>query len=168
MVDSRAKGARGEYLVRDMLREHTGHQFERVPSSGALDYLKGDLYVPHAKNKFCIEVKNYKDSPLSDKIIILPNDEGEQMCGNIVVPDMGKEKPELGEVLAVGPGRLTEHGTLMTVRTCQVGDIVMVPKIGTLRVDFEGQEYYLAQDREVLAVIKETTDESTNYIFRRG
>jgi len=68
MVDSRAKGARGEYLVRDMLREHTGHQFERVPSSGALEYLKGDLYVPHAKNRFCIEVKNYAESPLSDKI----------------------------------------------------------------------------------------------------
>ena len=68
MVDSRAKGARGEYLVRDMLREHTGYQFERVPSSGALEYLKGDLYVPHAKNKFCIEVKNYESSPLTDKI----------------------------------------------------------------------------------------------------
>ena len=72
MVDSRAKGARGEYLVRDMLREHTGHQFERVPSSGALEYLKGDLYVPHAKNKFCIEVKNYAESPLTDKIFTAP------------------------------------------------------------------------------------------------
>lgn len=68
MVDSRAKGARGEYLVRDMLRIHTGLKFERVPASGALEYLKGDLYVPHAKNKYCIEVKNYKESPLSDKI----------------------------------------------------------------------------------------------------
>jgi hypothetical protein len=68
MVDSRAKGARGEYLVRDLLREHTNLQFERVPSSGALDYLKGDLYVPHFKNNFCIEVKNYQESPLSDKI----------------------------------------------------------------------------------------------------
>jgi len=68
MVDSRAKGARGEYLVRDMLREATDLQFERVPSSGALEYLKGDLYVPHAKNRFCIEVKNYENSPLSDKI----------------------------------------------------------------------------------------------------
>ncbi len=68
MVDSRAKGARGEYLVRDMLRVHTGLKFERVPASGALEYLKGDLYVPHAKNKYCIEVKNYKESPLSDKI----------------------------------------------------------------------------------------------------
>ena len=68
MVDSRSKGARGEYLVRDLLREKVGLQFERVPSSGALEYLKGDLYVPHEKNRFCIEVKNYAESPLSDKI----------------------------------------------------------------------------------------------------
>ena len=68
MVDSRAKGARGEYLVRDMLRDATDLQFERVPASGALEYLKGDLYVPHAKNRFFIEVKNYESSPLSDKI----------------------------------------------------------------------------------------------------
>lgn len=68
MVDSRAKGARGEYLVRDLLREATGLQFERVPNSGALEYLKGDLYVPNERNKFCIEVKNYSESPLTDKI----------------------------------------------------------------------------------------------------
>ena len=68
MVDSRAKGARGEYLVRDMLRDYSGLKFERVPASGALSYLKGDLYVPHEDNKFCIEVKNYEKSPFSDKV----------------------------------------------------------------------------------------------------
>ena len=68
MVDSRAKGARGEYLVRDLLREQTKLKFERVPASGALEYLKGDLYVPNERNRFCIEVKNYADSPLSDKM----------------------------------------------------------------------------------------------------
>ena len=69
MVDSRAKGARGEYLVRDLLREYTNLQFERVPMSVALEYLKGDLYVPNEKNYFCIEVKNYSDTPLTDKIL---------------------------------------------------------------------------------------------------
>lgn len=68
MVDSRAKGQRGEYIVRDLLRTHTGLPFERVPSSGALAYLKGDLYIPNEDNAFCIEVKNYEKSPLSDKI----------------------------------------------------------------------------------------------------
>lgn len=68
MVNSRTKGQRGEYLVRDLLRKHTGLSFERVPSSGALSYLKGDLYVPDRKNIFCIEVKNYETSPLTDKV----------------------------------------------------------------------------------------------------
>ena len=97
-----------------------------------------------------------KLQPTNDRILLKPIDEGEQTYGNIVIPDMGKEKPELGEVLAIGPGRLSEHGTLITVRTCKVGDVVMVPKIGTLRIDYEGEEYYIAQDREVLAVIKES------------
>ena len=68
MVDSRAKGQRGEYLVRDLLRTYTTLPFERVPTSGALAYLKGDLYVPNKENIFCIEVKNYEKSPLSDKV----------------------------------------------------------------------------------------------------
>ena len=93
--------------------------------------------------------------PTNDRILIKPIDEGEQTYGSIVIPDMGKEKPEMGEVLATGPGRLSEHGQLITVRSCKVGDVVLVPKIGTLRLDFEGQEYYIAQDREILAVVKQ-------------
>jgi chaperonin GroES len=77
------------------------------------------------------------------------------MYGSIVVPDMGKEKPEMGEVLAVGSGRLSEYGQMIPVRSCKVGDIVLMPKIGTLRIDFEGDEYYIAQDREILAVVKQ-------------
>lgn len=68
-VNPRAKGQRGEYLARDLLRKHTGLTFERVPSSGALSYLKGDLYVPQQPNAFCIEVKNYKESHINDKIL---------------------------------------------------------------------------------------------------
>jgi len=93
--------------------------------------------------------------PTNDRILLQPIDEGEQTYGNIVIPDMGKEKPELGIVLAVGPGRMSENGTMMLVRSCKVGDVVMVPKIGTLRIDFEGEEYYIAQDREVLAVVEQ-------------
>jgi Holliday junction resolvase len=69
MVDSRDKGSRGEYLVRDLLRTHTGLPFERVPSSGALSYLKGDIYIPNHNNCFCIEVKFYEESALTDKIL---------------------------------------------------------------------------------------------------
>ena len=95
--------------------------------------------------------------PTNDRILLQPIDEGEQTYCNIVIPDMGKEKPELGVVLAVGPGRMSENGTMMLVRSCKVGDVVMVPKIGTLRIDFEGEEYYIAQDKEVLAVVEQET-----------
>jgi hypothetical protein len=69
MVNVRAKGQRGEYAVRDLLRKHTKLNWERVPSSGALSYLKGDLYIPQVPNRFCIEIKNYKESHINDKIL---------------------------------------------------------------------------------------------------
>ena len=94
-------------------------------------------------------------NPANDRVLIKPIDEGEQTYGSIVIPDMGKEKPEMGEVLAVGPGRLSEYGKMIPIRSCKVGDIVLVPKIGTLRIDFEGEEYYIVQDREILATINE-------------
>ena len=96
-------------------------------------------------------------TPSNDRILIRPIDEGEQTYGSIVIPDMGKEKPEMGEVIAVGQGRMSEFGHFIPVKH-KVGQIVLVPKIGTLRIDFEGEEFYIAQDREILAVIKEVED----------
>ena len=99
--------------------------------------------------------------PTNDRILIKPIDEGEQTYGSIVIPDMGKEKPEMGTVISIGPGRQSELDPkkLILVRACKVGDVVLVPKVGTLRIDFEGDEYYLAQDREIIAVIKDTDNE---------
>ena len=97
-------------------------------------------------------------TPSNDRVLIKPIDEGEQTYGTIVIPDMGKEKPEMGEVIAVGQGRMSEFGHFIPVKH-KVGQIVLVPKIGTLRIDFEGEEFYIAQDREILAVIKESENE---------
>jgi hypothetical protein len=72
MIDSRAKGARGELKVRDMLRELTGLKWERIPGSGAYSTshgLKGDVYVPGTTNVFTIEVKSYEEDHLSSKIL---------------------------------------------------------------------------------------------------
>lgn len=88
-----------------------------------------------------------------DKLILKPIEDGESMYGNIVVPDMGKEKPEMAEVVSVGPGRLSEYGVRI-IPSVSKGDIVIVPKIGTIRMDFEGEEYYMIPDREVLAIVK--------------
>lgn len=72
MVDSRDKGARAETVVRDALREYTGHKWERVPGSGALNEkhgLKGDLYIPNATNLFCVEVKHYSECQIDHSLI---------------------------------------------------------------------------------------------------
>jgi len=95
--------------------------------------------------------------PQNDRVLIQPIEEDEQMYGNIVIPDMGKERPEMGKVIAVGPGRQSEFGQYIRVNA-KVGDIVLVPKIGTIRIEFEGDEYYITQDREILATVKEKTE----------
>ena len=71
-VDPRAKGARAETLAKDQLKVLTGLQWERVPSSGALDPkhgLKGDLYVPNEKNLYVVEVKHYADDHITSILL---------------------------------------------------------------------------------------------------
>ncbi len=98
-----------------------------------------------------------KLSPQNDRVLIKPVQTGEEMYGTIIIPDMGKEKPEMGEVIAVGPGRQSEFGSWIEVKA-KVGDVVLVPKIGSLRIDFEGEEYFITPDREILATIKESQE----------
>ena len=72
MVDSRQKGARAEAALKKILRDETGLDFQRTPGSGALNEthkLKGDIYIPNEKNKYCIEVKHYKDDHLTSKVL---------------------------------------------------------------------------------------------------
>ena len=92
--------------------------------------------------------------PLGDKIVILPQDEGEQMYGNIVVPDTGQEKPEIGTVLAVGPGRVSTNGTLIPNKI-EIGQTVMVPKFGAQTVNLENETYVIASENDVLGIIKQ-------------
>ena len=96
-------------------------------------------------------------TPLGDKIVILPREEGEQQYGNIVVPDMGQEKPEVGTVLAVGPGRISTDGTLIPNRL-EVGVTVMVPKFGAQVVVIENETYVIAGESDVLGIIKQKED----------
>ena len=92
--------------------------------------------------------------PLGDKIVILPQDEGEQMYGNIVVPDTGQEKPEIGTVLAVGPGRVSTNGTLIPNKI-EIDQTVMVPKFGAQTVNLENETYVIASENDVLGIIKQ-------------
>ena len=96
--------------------------------------------------------------PLGDKIVILPQEEGEQTYGNIIVPDAGQEKPEMGTVLAVGPGRISTDGTLIPNKL-EVGVTVMVPKFGAQVVVVENETYIMASENDVLGIIKNKENE---------
>ena len=91
--------------------------------------------------------------PLGDRVVLLPVDEGEQQYGSIIVPDMGKEKPEMGEVLTVGEGRVTNDGAIIK-NQLEEGQIVMVPKFGAQVVVVEGETYIIASENDVLGIIK--------------
>ena len=91
--------------------------------------------------------------PLGDKVVILPIEVGEQTYGNIIVPDAGGEKPEIGTVLAVGPGRISTNGTLIPNKL-KVGVTVMVPKFGAQKVEIENETYIIAGESDILGIIK--------------
>ena len=101
--------------------------------------------------------------PLGDKIVILPQEEGEQMYGNIIVPDAGKEKPEIGIVLAVGPGRISTDGTLIPNKI-KVGQTVMVPKFGAQVVVLENETYVMASENDVLGIIKQKDETYPEFV----
>ena len=96
--------------------------------------------------------------PLGDKIVILPQEEEEQKYGNIIVPDTGKEKPEMGKVLAVGEGRVTNDGAIIK-NQLKEGQIVMVPKFGAQTVVVNGETYIIASENDVLGIIKSKENE---------
>ena len=97
--------------------------------------------------------------PLGDKIVILPQEEGEQQYGNIIVPDMGKEKPEMGKVLAVGPGRISTNGALIPNRI-EEGVIVIVPKFGAQVVVVENETYIVASENDVLGTLNKKENDN--------
>ena len=97
--------------------------------------------------------------PLGDKIVILPQEEGEQTYGNIIIPDAGQEKPEMGKVLAVGPGRITPDGSLVPNRI-KVGQTVLVPKFGAQVVVVENETYIVASENDVLGTLNKNEKEN--------
>ena len=91
--------------------------------------------------------------PLSDKVVILPIEEGEQKYGNIIVPDAGGERPEMGTILAVGPGRISTNGTLIPNKL-EAGQMIIVPKFGAQTIVIENETYIIASENDVLGIVK--------------
>lgn len=95
-----------------------------------------------------------KIKPLHNHVVIKQQDETETMYGNIIVPDAGKEKAMIGEVIATGPGILNMNGVLMP-NTLTVGQLVTFPAFGGQRITVKGEEYLIYKEQDVFAVLED-------------
>ena len=91
--------------------------------------------------------------PLEDRIVIKALEAEQTTASGLVIPDTAKEKPQEGEVLAVGPGRFNDNGGERIPLDIAVGDRVIYSKYGGTEIKHGGQEYLILSARDVLAVI---------------
>jgi chaperonin GroES len=85
--------------------------------------------------------------PIGDRIIVKPAPAEDKTKGGIIIPDTAKEKPQRGEVVAVGPGK---DGNLMTV---QVGDTILYGKYSGQEISFEGYDYLIMREDDILCIL---------------
>ena len=91
--------------------------------------------------------------PLEDKIVVQASEAEATTASGLVIPDTAKEKPQEGEVLAVGPGRVDDSGNRVPL-DISVGNTVIYSKYGGTEVKYSGEEYLILSARDVLAVIE--------------
>jgi chaperonin GroES len=92
--------------------------------------------------------------PLEDRIVVRPLDAEQTTASGLVIPDTAKEKPQEGEVLAVGAGRWDEDGEKRIPLDVKVGDKVLYSKYGGTEVKYDNEEYLILSARDVLAIIE--------------
>jgi len=90
--------------------------------------------------------------PLEDRILLKPIDTEQKTAGGIIIPDNAKEKPQKGEVIAVGPGKLSDKGQRVGT-SLKEGDRVLYGKFSGTEITIGGTEYLIIRESDVLAVI---------------
>ncbi len=91
--------------------------------------------------------------PLEDRIVVRPAEAEEKTASGLVIPDTAKEKPQQGEVLAVGPGRRSDAGELIPL-DINVGDTVVYSKYGGTEISQDGEDVLILSGRDILAIVK--------------
>ena len=92
--------------------------------------------------------------PLDDRIVVQPGESEETTASGLVIPDTAKEKPQQGEVLAVGPGKRSEQTGEIIPIGVSVGDTVLYSKYGGTEVTIDGDDVLVLSARDVLALVK--------------
>jgi chaperonin GroES len=91
--------------------------------------------------------------PLDDRIVVRPSEAEEKTASGLVIPDTAKEKPQQGEVLAVGPGRRADNTGDLIPLDISVGDTVVYSKYGGTEITIEGEDLLILTGRDVLAKV---------------
>ncbi len=91
--------------------------------------------------------------PLADRVVVKPLEETEQMRGGLYIPDTAKEKPQQGEVIAVGPGKVNDKGERIPLEL-KVGDRVLYGKYSGTEVTVGDEQYLILRESDVLAVLQ--------------
>ena len=91
-----------------------------------------------------------KLQPMGDRLVVKPMQSEEKTKSGIYLPDTAKEKPQEGEVIAVGPGRVTDEGKRITMDV-EVGDIIIYTKYGGSEIKIDGEEFIIMRESDILA-----------------
>jgi len=94
-----------------------------------------------------------KLKPVNGNVILRPIEEEELMAGNIIIPDMGKERPEMAEVIAISQMYNYNTDTLVPLEV-KVGDKVLIPKMGAQTITLDGEEYYMTAQNSILSIVE--------------
>ena len=90
--------------------------------------------------------------PMEDRVLLKPMDAEQKTAGGIIIPDNAKEKPQKGEVVAVGPGKVNDKGAKIEM-SLKKGDKVLYGKYSGAEITIDGKEYLIVRESDVLAVI---------------
>ncbi len=93
-----------------------------------------------------------KIKPLSDRVVIKPAPADEKVQGGIIIPDTAKEKPQKGEIVAVGPGKASDAGQTIAM-TVKVGNTVLYGKYSGTEVTIDNDDYLIVRESDILAII---------------
>lgn len=100
-----------------------------------------------------VKAKSNKIKPLFDNVLIKPLEVEEKTASGIILPDSAKEKPQIGEVMAVGSGGTTDDGKTIPM-VVKVGQKVMYKKWGGSEVKVDGEEWLLVEQKDILAIVE--------------
>jgi len=90
--------------------------------------------------------------PLADRVVVEPLEAAEKTAGGLYIPDNAKEKPQKGKIIAVGPGKASDAGTLIKMEV-KAGDTVLYGKYSGTEVQVDGKDYLIMRESDILAIV---------------